>query len=148
MKPAAYCDIEVKALQRLSLREHTRSKLYQKLRLKKFDTAQIGFLLDRLVQKNLLSDQCFSEGYVCARVQKSFGPIQIKHVLKARGVAISLIEAVLFNPNIDWYQAAYHAKIKKYGTRVSAELKIKRKQTTFLHYCGFEPDQIRYAIEL
>ena len=82
----ASAEIYNKALDLLSRREHSRKELYLKL-TKRFESKEdINFNLDRLEEKNLLSDSRFAEEYVQARRKKGFGPIKISAELEKRGV--------------------------------------------------------------
>ena len=81
----ASAEIYNKALDLLSRREHSRKELYLKL-TKRFESKEdINLNLDRLEEKNLLSDSRFAEEYVQARRKKGFGPIKISAELEKRG---------------------------------------------------------------
>ena len=46
----------------------------------------------------------------------------------------------------DWTEQAYQLKVKKFGTEVANEPKVKAKQIRFLQYRGFDMDAIMKAI--
>ena len=46
----------------------------------------------------------------------------------------------------DWAEQAYQLKVKKFGTEVANEPKLKAKQIRFLQYRGFDMDAIMKAI--
>ena len=101
----ASAEVYNKALDLLSRREHSRKELYLKL-TKRFESKEdINLTLDRLEEKNLLSDSRFAEEYVQARREKGFGPIKISAELEKRGVNESLIsnEIDMFD---DWEDLA------------------------------------------
>ena len=101
----ASAEIYNKALDLLSRREHSRKELYLKL-TKRFESKEdINFNLDRLEEKNLLSDSRFAEEYVQARRKKGFGPIKISAELEKRGVNDSLISNEI-NKFDDWEDLA------------------------------------------
>lgn len=47
---------------------------------------------------------------------------------------------------IDWLAQAYQLKVKKYGTAVATEAKLKAKQIRFLLYRGFDMDVVMKAV--
>jgi len=73
----ASAEIYNKALDLLSRREHSRTELYLKL-TKRFESKEdINLNLDRLEEKNLLSDSRFAEEYVQARRRRALDQIDL-----------------------------------------------------------------------
>ena len=64
--------------------------------------------------------------------------------LKNKKVDSSLISEEL--KETDWTEQAYQLKVKKFGTEVANEPKLKAKQIRFLQYRGFDMDAIMKAI--
>ena len=63
-------DIEQKALDLLSLREHSRQELTRKLLKRKFELADIDVVLDKLMERKFLSEERFTEAYINSRMKK------------------------------------------------------------------------------
>ena len=113
----ASAEIYNKALDLLSRREHSRKELYLKL-TKRFESKEdINFNLDRLEEKNLLSDSRFAEEYVQARRKKGFGPIKISAELEKRGVNESLISNEIDKFD-DWEELAELSFKKRFDSFV------------------------------
>ena len=78
----ASAEIYNKALDLLSRREHSRKELYLKL-TKRFESKEdINLNLDRLEEKNLLSDSRFAEEYVQARRKKALVQLRSQQSLR------------------------------------------------------------------
>ena len=140
-------DIEQKALDLLSLREHSRLELTRKLVQRKFDPDDIEIVLDKLESSKYLSETRFTEAYITSRLKKGYGPLRIEQELKERGVPENLITNVMYEMSCDWYEIAQLAKIKKFGEQPVKDYEAKAKQMRFLQYRGFDNEQIRYAVE-
>ena len=141
----AIAEIYNKALDLLSLREHSRKELYLKL-TKRFESQEyINLTLDRLEEKNLLSDSRFAEEYVQARRKKSFGPIKISAELEKRGVKDSLISGEIDKFN-DWEDLAEFCFKKRFPDGVSKDFQRLQKQKNFLLNKGFTFYQIESVL--
>ena len=131
----ASAEIYNKALDLLSRREHSRKELYLKL-TKRFESKEdINLNLDRLVEKNLLSDSRFTEEYVQARRKKGFGPIKISAELEKRGVNESLISNEIDKFD-DWEDLAELSFKKRFPDGVSKDFQKLQKQKTFYQTKG------------
>ena len=126
----AVAEIYNKALDLLSRREDSRKEFYLKL-TKRFESQEnINLTLDRLEEKNLLSDSRFVEEYVQARRKKSFGPIKISAELEKRGVKESLISREIDKFD-DWEGLAELCFKKRFPDGVSKDFQRLQKQKTF-----------------
>ena len=131
----AIAEIYNKALDLLSRREHSRKELYLKL-TKRFESKEdINLNLDRLEEKNLLSDSRFAEEYVQARRKKGFGPIKISAELEKRGVNESLISNEIDKFD-DWEDLAELSFKKRFPDGVSKDFQKLQKQKTFCQTKG------------
>ena len=142
----ASAEIYNKALDLLSRREHSRTELYLKL-TKRFESKEdINLNLDRLEEKNLLSDSRFAEEYVQARRKKGFGPIKISAELEKRGVNESLISNEIDRFD-DWEDLAELSFKKRFPDGISKDFQKLQKQKNFLSNKGFTFYQIESVLD-
>ncbi|WFP97821.1 regulatory protein RecX [Acinetobacter sp. ANC 7201] len=128
----------------LTRKEYSKAELIEKLALYADNRDEVLKLVDELSKENYQSDQRVAEIMLSSQKRKGKGPNQIKMKLNNKKIDASLIADEL--KETDWVQQAYELKVKKYGTDVSKDPKIKAKQIRFLMYRGFEMDAIIKAI--
>ncbi len=128
----------------LTRREYSKADLIEKLALYAMDRDEVLRLVDELAKENYQSDQRVAEILLSSQKRKGKGPNRIKLALKSKKIDASLIQEEL--KETDWNEQAYQLKVKKYGTQVEKEPKLKAKQIRFLMYRGFEMDAIIKAI--
>lgn len=129
----------------LTRKEFSKAELIEKLALYAEDRYEVITLVDELSRENYQSDQRVAEMMLSSQMRKGKGPNQIKMKLKNKKVDHQLIQDEL--KETDWVQQAYELKVKKYGTDVATDQKLKAKQIRFLMYRGFEMDAIMKAIK-
>ena len=125
----------------LARREHSRFELTRKLREREFEAGIIVATLDKLEADNLLSDARFTEAYIKMRAGRGFGPVRIEQELLERGVSDSIIHDILKNKDWHWSNVIAHEQHKKYK-HMPTDFTEKAKQSQFLYYRGFTPEQI------
>ncbi|WP_347453962.1 regulatory protein RecX [Acinetobacter thermotolerans] len=128
----------------LTRKEYSKAELIEKLCLYAENRDEVVTLVDELSRENYQSDQRVAETLLSSQKRKGKGPNQIKMKLKSKKIDSSLISEEL--KETDWVQQAYELKVKKYGTEVTKDPKLKAKQIRFLMYRGFEMDAIIKAI--
>lgn len=128
----------------LTRKEYSKKDLIEKLALYAEDRNEVLTLVDELSRENYQSDQRVAEMVVRSQIRKGKGPNRIKLALRAKSIDKELAQHDM--DEVDWYEEAYQLKVKKYGTEVSKDPKIKAKQIRFLQYRGFEMDAIMKAI--
>lgn len=128
----------------LTRKEYSKSELVEKLALYATHRDEVLKLVEELVKENYQSDQRMAETMLSSQKRKGKGPNRIKLALKSKKIDSSLIQEEL--KETDWNEQAYQLKVKKYGTQVEKEAKLKAKQIRFLMYRGFEMDAIIKAI--
>ena len=130
----------------LSRREHSEFELRQKLSSREFDSDEIDIAIERLLEKDYLSDTRFAQSTCRHRVNRGYGWRYIANELKQKGVCSTIIQQLQNNCEIDWYLQAELAYNKRFG-----ESRVKDSQTTqkeqakkirFLQYRGFSTDEI------
>lgn len=128
----------------LTRKEYSKKDLIEKLCLYAEDREEVLILVDELSRENYQSDQRVAEMTVRSQIRKGKGPNRIKLALNAKSIDKALAKQDM--DEVNWYEQAYALKVKKYGTEVATDAKIKAKQIRFLQYRGFEMDAIMKAI--
>lgn len=134
------------ALTFLSIREHARAELRQKLLNKQFPRDAIEQVLTQLQAENLQSDARFTESWIRSRANRGYGPLRIRYELQQHEIADHLLQEFLDTNDAQWNDAARQVRHKKFGDGLPRDLKQKAKQIRFLQYRGFNTTQIKYAL--
>lgn len=135
--------VRARAMDLLARREHSRLELRQKLCAKLPEHSDlVDEVIDGLQQDQLQSDQRFAEAFLSSRVRKGQGPQRISMELQQRGVSASIIAGAIDDCDVDWFQLANDVLLKKYGGQPCLDFKEQAKQRQFLHYRGFNSEQI------
>ncbi|KQA23539.1 recombinase RecX [Vibrio metoecus] len=136
------------ALQLLSRRDHSEYELHQKLTLKGHVHEIVDEVVKYCLELGYLSDVRYTASQARQMVHKGYGEQRLRQQLKEKRVAEAVIEQVLAEQTIDWFELAKevaHKKIQKLG--ISFERSQYAKQVRYLQYRGFNFDQIRYALQ-
>ncbi len=131
-------EIRHKAIHLLSLREHSRKELQQKLLLRDYAFLDVLQVLDEFVKKDLQSDERFAEAYTRSRRLKGYGPERIQMELQQRGVAEELIRTSIDEQDESWHEAAVRVYQKKFGENEPKTFQEKVKRQQFMRYRGFK----------
>ena len=129
----------------LARREYGRRELEQKLTTAGFDPNVSVEAVDQLVADGLQDDRRFAEAFSRSRFNQGKGPTRIHGDLGQRGVSSGLVDEVLDNMSVDWFELAIGVREKKFGTAIPADFKEKARQMRFLQYRGFEQGHIQAA---
>jgi len=141
MNEEFFATVYNKALDIVSIREHSEKEIKNKL-LEKFDAPEIiEQVVLKLIENNLINDVRFAEMYVLVRKRKGFGPKKIQFELMARGIDDSISSLVITEEG-SWKEAALKAFNKKFKNGASQEFKERNKQKTFLQNRGFSFEEI------
>ncbi|MES2204856.1 MAG: regulatory protein RecX [Pseudomonadota bacterium] len=130
-------EIRHKAIHLLSLREHSRKELQQKLLLRGYELHDVLQVLDEFAEKDLQSDERFVEAYTRSRRLKGYGPERIQMELQQRGVTEMLIRAIINEQDESWREAARRVYQKKFGKTEPSTFQEKVKRQQFMRYRGF-----------
>lgn len=84
--------------------------------------------------------------FLINKLKKMHGPTRIKQEMRQKRFPAALIEQGIDSGDIDWYQLAKEARIKKFGDALPSEPKEKNKQIRHLQYKGFTMDMIFEAL--
>jgi len=130
----------------LSRREHSEFELRQKLHTREFAASDIDVAIERLFEKDYLSDSRFAISTCRYRANRGYGWRYIANELKQKGVCSTIIQQLQNNCEIDWYLQAELAYNKRFGERCVKDAlngqKEKAKRIRFLQYRGFSTDEI------
>lgn len=133
----------------LARREHSEYELRQKLNQREFPIDEIELAIERLLDKDYLSDTRFAHSTCRYRVNRGYGWRYIANELKQKGVCSTIIQQLNNNCEIDWYLQAELAYNKRFGNGSGKDSpsthKEQAKKIRFLQYRGFSTDEI-YAI--
>lgn len=131
----------------LAGREHSQHELLNKLLQRDFERALCLEWIEKYRQHNLQSDERFTESLIRGRSNKGIGENRIRNELREHQIDPDLIEFVLRELDIDWFELAAKVYHKKYPFPKSDDYKVRQKQQRFMYYRGFTQEQINYAIE-
>jgi len=131
----------------LSIREHSKLELQNKLTQKGHDSNDIRDCIDEFSSKDIQSDTRFTEEFIRSKLKKNKGPRLVSSELTTRGISDSLINKKISEISYqDWCKAALKALVKKlHGASVSIE--NKDKIYSFLISRGFDHKMIKYALD-
>ncbi len=140
-------DIKNSISRYLSMREHSRKELIDKLSKKDFEMQLILQCIDEFSTKDLQSDYRYTESFARSKYNNHKGPNFISASLKSKGIKISTIDNVLSAYNEeDWELTAIAALEKKTIYRSIEPAKCKIKQKMFLSGRGFSYKTIEHAL--
>ena len=130
----------------LSIREHSKLELQNKLSQKGYDLSDIKECINEFSSKDVQSDIRFTEEFIRSKLKKNKGPRLISSELVTRGIPDSIIHKKISEISYhEWCKAAFLALNKKLnGSIVSIE--HKDKIYSFLISRGFDHKMIKYAI--
>lgn len=128
----------------LARREYSKLELIEKLKNSAQHPQEVLDLVEELAQSNYQNDQRVAESTLSSQIRQGKGIYRIKQKLQEKGLDPTLIEHEL--QDIDWLEQAYQLKVKKFGTEIATDPKIKAKQIRFLQYRGFHLDICLQAI--
>lgn len=130
----------------LAKREYSKQNLQQKLIELGASAEDAEVLVEELAENQYQSDERMVGMVVRSQIKQGRGLARVKQALKKHHLDESLAEESL--QEVDWLQQAYQLKVRKFGTDISKDPKIKAKQIRFLQYRGFSFDIIMQAIQM
>ena len=135
-----------KGVKLLSMREHSRLELQNKLAKGEPEMSAVYAVLDELAESNYQSDNRFTESYVRSRSNRGFGPQKIKSELSAKGVREELISEYLNTSSAIWFDNAQYQYKKKYGDEPVTDYNTWTKRARFLQSRGFSMEHIQSTV--
>ncbi len=139
-------EINVSISRYLKIREHSKKELIDKLLKKNYNLKDILSCIEDYSERNLQSDQRYTEDLVRVKFNAGKGPNFIENFLKTQQVSRELIEDGLSQySQSDWVELAIKALRKKFKNNDGVEDTEKLK--SFLSYRGFPYNIIELAIK-
>ena len=131
----------------LSMREHSKQELVDKLLKKDYEKDLIMQCIEEFSDKDLQSDYRYAESFARAKFNDHKGEIFIRSSLREKGITTSLIDKIMMNYDYeDWLNQAILALEKKVFKTNLDQSDQKRKQNAFLNNRGFTFKVIDKAI--
>ena len=139
-------EISVSISRYLSIREHSKKELIDKLLKKNYDLEDILSRIEDYSKRNLQSDQRYAEDLIRVKFNAGKGPDFIENFLKSQQISREIIEDGLSQyTKSDWVGQAIKSLRKKFKNNERREDNEKLK--SFLSYRGFPYNIIELAIE-
>ncbi len=147
------------AMDLLARREHAKSELRQKLqrRFAKPNFAKgfgaegvpegIDSVLDILELEGLQSDERYAQSYARQRIQRGWGPQQVRRDMRGKGLDEQAIAAAFSALDIDWCAQAREVYLKKFGPTPPRDMRDKARRLRFMQYRGFGSDEMQHLLE-
>ena len=129
--------LKARALRHLVRREHSRAGLVRKLAPHAGSAAALEQVLDFLLEKNSQSDLRYAEERARA-LSRKYGAAKIRHDLKAKGVADSIVDAVSSEGELERARAILERKYRA----PAATREERAKRARFLQGRGFSSDVV------
>ena len=137
------------AVRLLSRREHSAQQLRNKLKLRDFSADVIDEVLSKCVHLDFQSDARFAEMFCRSRINRGYGPVVIRQLLRQEGVSADIIQVVLEEAElaVNWVREAARVWHKKFRAVEDETHQARQKQRQFLKYRGFTEATIRAFFE-
>lgn len=139
------------ALRLLTPRDHGCAELSRKLKQRGFDDKNVTLTINECIRLNYLNDERFSLTFLRQLVRKGYGPKQIQHRLRTKGISNAIIQDVLSHhfPEPMQVETCRITANKKLSSAAfvakSGELKVRLYR--FLFGRGFKPEVIRQVLD-
>lgn len=138
-------DVEAAAYRLLARRDHACGELRQKLGRYDFEPELVEAVLSELVDRGYLDDARFAETQGQALARKGWGPAQIAHRLRQRGVESVHIDAVLDRVEAE---ASFRVRASEYlrgkfGAPETLDERAQRRAFRHMVYRGYAPGVVR-----
>ena len=102
----------------------------------------VELVLHRLTDNYYLNDPQLIAYLFDKHIKRLHGPTRIKQEIRQKGFPPGLIEQEIEKSDVDWYELAKEARVRKFGEALPDDPKEKNKQIRHLQYKGFTMDMI------
>ena len=116
------------AVRLLSAREHSRHELRQKMQTRGHERELIEAVLEYLCERDMQSDERYTEAFIRSRVLRLQGPMKILAQLSQRGIRVNNLDDFL-PADHDWDAMA--AEVLSRGTPIHAADRQKRIEKAY-----------------
>ncbi len=127
----------------LAKRDYATAELRHKLLGQGHSPDSVEAALRALTEEGLLSDGRFAESFVRTRGARGYGPVRIRHELQQRAIDDAVAVECLNRYRSEWSSRVAAVRRKRFGAPLPGDAKERARQSRFLQYRGFTPDQIR-----
>ena len=135
-----------KAMDYLARREYGRDELVSKLANAGYQRQVADAAVTQLQADGLQDDRRFVEGFAQSRVNQGKGPVKIQAELAGKRLKSGIVDEVLDEMDVDWFELASEVRLKKFGPDQPDNFKDKARQMRFLQSRGFEMAHIQSAV--
>lgn len=115
----------------LSRREHARRELFDKFVDRAESRDELEFIINSFADNDWQSDYRYARTIIRTKYQNSYGPNIIYQILRQQSVSQGVIDQVMEEENINWYEACLEVCTRKCAT-------LLRKEYQQLNYCDFD----------
>ena len=120
----------------LAKRDYSSGEMRRNLSRQNNDDEIVERVMERLLSHHYLDDARLAEKETSKQLRKFHGVSRIKQELRQKGLAPLVIEQVLEDTDVDWFEICLKAKEKKFGDSQSQDQKEKAKMIRYLQYRG------------
>ncbi len=144
--PRAAADPNLKAMELLVRREHSRRDLKRKLGLRGISAEDADAAVEKLAGLGYQDDDRFGTSFARDRAASGYGPVRIRLELSGHGLGQDQIETALAACETDWAAAARSLMEKRFRPEQLADPARRRKAVDFLLRRGFDPGCCHAAV--
>lgn len=130
----------------LARREHSYRELTEKCIARGFERQLVVKVLAWFQSHDLQSEDRFAQSLSRSRAQRGYGPQRIRAELREHDIPAEMAENALASSDVDWFEMARETGKRKFGDRPSEDWQTQQKKKRYLHYRGYDSEQIRYAL--
>ena len=135
-----------KAMDYLARREYGQKELIRKLANAGYEHPVADAAVQKLTADGLQDDRRFVEMFIQSRINQGKGPVRVQAELGQKGLPGGLVDQLLDESEVDWYELAAKVKVRKFGSDIPDDYKTRAKQMRFLQQRGFERSHIQSAV--
>ena len=129
----------------LARKNYSEFELRGKLKKYAENQSDIDTVIEQMLEYKYIDDSTYALSLFRSEVQKGHGLMRLKQSFQSKGVDIATVQAAV--DDVNWFQAAYDLKVKKFGIAIASDEKQKAKQIRFLQYRGFSLDVVLKVIK-
>jgi len=123
----------------LGRREYSIVELENRIRQKWPEAENIGNLVAKLAEENLVCDKRYAEAFTRSRIQRHQGPRKIRAAMRGKGVPDSIIATAMESEGAEWFELARSWLHRQHPGQLSFE--DRQKYYRRLVNRGFTHDQ-------
>lgn len=120
----------------LAKRDYSSGEMRRSLFRQVNDGEIVNRVMNRLLSHHYLDDARLAEKEISKQLGKFHGLSRIKQDLRQKGLDPLVVEQVLEDTDVDWFEICLKAKEKKFGDSQSQDQKEKAKMIRYLQYRG------------